>query len=146
VRNAGTPATAGAAGRRSPRFSSSGSDSAMPSPDAPCLLKIDPRNGSMTLSITDSDGLELDYLLELIPPGLDEFACRLHRLDQGPGPYRVSRSPGGRWHCPCKDSRFRASALVRQCKHVKSLKAIYALLEKDRHVRRSLPPQPEETR
>lgn len=100
-----------------------------PIQDAPALLKIS-QNGTVLLSIPDADGEEVEYLLELVPPGFAAWAVKLTRLDAKDGPYRVERVGPGIWTCTCRWSKFKARGAGANCKHKIALKGIAKLIER----------------
>jgi hypothetical protein len=86
-------------------------------------------DGSLSLQIPDAEGRVLDYRVEFVAPGLDDFAVKLHG---GGGPYRVARGPRGRWSCQCPAFRYRFG-----CKHALGVRNLYLALRKAvPHVRR----------
>ena len=103
---------------------------AAPVPDAPCVLLIDGR-GNLTLRIAAHDGELIEYLIEPAPSMLDDWAVLLRRVDGKHGPYRVARTPRGRWKCSCADTlKGRARKEARQCKHRYACAKLWALFDR----------------
>lgn len=100
---------------------------APPRADEPLVI-----DGDGLLCIPDHKGVVHRYLAELAPEGLDDWAVVLRRLDdqKGDGPYRVARTPGGRWTCECLDRFYRAGKEARRCKHVYCLQKLYLQIQR----------------
>lgn len=95
---------------------------AAPDPDARLVFDADGN-----LEIEDHDGRVITYLWEVAPPGLDDWRVILRRLDAKAGPYEVTRTPGGRYRCTCKDSLFGARKRGTPCKHRVMCQRLYAV-------------------
>lgn len=98
----------------------------MTATDAPAVLLLDAAGGAV-LQLTGADGEVRDYAVEPCPPGLDDWAVVLRRLDGQAGPYRVALSPAGAWRCSCADSIYRSRKERRPCKHAAAASAVRTL-------------------
>lgn len=91
-------------------------------------LAVDSRQ-IVTLEIADPEGEVFSYSITAAPPGLDEFALSLTRLDTG-DTHKVAVDARGKWTCTCKSFRHRKGPHApRGCKHCVACKALKRLID-----------------
>lgn len=83
--------------------------------------------GDPVLEIEDAEGVPHTYSLEL-PTGTATFCARVERQDTG-SEYRVVHDTRG-WTCECPDWRYRRRKTGEDCKHIRELKPLEAMLQK----------------
>lgn len=99
---------------------------ASPDPDEPLVI-----DDLGNVHLPDHEGRVIVYSPEPAPQGLDDWAVLLRRIDGQAGPYRVARTPQGRWRCDCHDTKFgRPKRELRQCKHRYAAQKLWTLLRR----------------